>query len=125
MDALEAILGCVNRQAVTCDIYRDTGNGPYDDTLSDTGETVDIAIFAPNSQSQVVVEGSGQETSFTGHIVPEYDANGNLVDPVRVNDELRPQNTTKRYDVRVKDGVPNEMDPEIWQLGLDRANASE
>lgn len=115
----------VEEQSVTCDIYRSSSSGAYSNQ-SATGDTVDIAIFSPTSSSEIVVEGSGQETSMTGLIVPQYDANDNLVETVQVNDELRLQSDgSKRYDVKVKEGHPNEIDPELWRLGLDRANASQ
>lgn len=125
MDALAYIHDDVSRQAVTCAIWRDTSDGPYDDSLSDTGETVDVAISSPTSQQQVVAEGSGQEATFVGVLVPEEGRDGTLQDPVRLNDQLRPVGSARRYDVRTKDGVPNDLNPEIWQLGLDRANSSE
>jgi hypothetical protein len=124
MDALDAIRGCLTEQTVTCDIYHPSGDGPYEGDLVDTGETVDVAIVSPTSQSQLVVEGSGQETSLVGHVVPEY-SNNRLQERVFVNDQLRPHNTGKRYDVRTKDGVPSPLEPELWQLGLERANASQ
>lgn len=124
MDALAYIHDDVSRQAVTCEIWRDQSDGPYDDSLSDTGETVDVAIFSPTSQSQVVAEGSGQEATFVGVLVPEEGRDGTLQDPVRLNDQLRPVGSARRYDVRTKDGVPNDLNPELWQLGLDRANSS-
>lgn len=115
----------VEEQSVTCDIYRSSSSGAYSNSAA-TGDTVDVAIFAPTSSSEIVVEGSGQETSMTGLLIPQYDATASLVETVEVNDELRLQSDgSKRYDVRVKEGHPNEIDPELWRLGLDRANVSE
>jgi hypothetical protein len=124
MDALQFLVTDVTDQAVTCDVYRDTSSDAYGGSKTKV-DSVDVAIFAPSSSSQVVVEGSGDETSFTGLVVPERDENDDLVESVHVNDELRVQgNTEKRFDVRVKDGVPNDLDPELWRLGLDKANSS-
>lgn len=124
MDALDAIVASVTDQRITCDVYRDDSTSAYGGDPSKVG-TVDVAIFEPSSSSEVVVEGSGQDTSLTGLVVPTHDSNGDLVHDVEVNDELRVQsNEAKRYDVRVKDGVPNELDPDMWRLGLERANAS-
>lgn len=125
MNALDLMLATVDEQAVTCDVYRASSSGAYSDDATKV-DTVDIAIFSPTSSSEVVVEGSGQETTMTGLLVPQFDANGDPVEVVQVNDELRLQsNTSKRYDVRVKEGFPNEFDPEVWRCGLNRANASE
>lgn len=122
MDALSYIKTDVADMAVTMDVYRKDDSGAYsgDWTLVDTKN---VHVFAPSSSSRVVVEGSGQETSLTGLTLPTYDTNDTLVDVIHVNDQLRYNG--KRYDVRVKDGLPNELDPELWKLGLDRANATE
>ena len=123
MDPLEAITNSVAQQAVTCDVYRNTSNGPYEDATSPV-DTAEIAFSAPSAQSQVVIEGSFEETSLVGHIVPEYDGSGALIKPVHVNDELRPQDSEHRYDVRTVVGVPSEVGPELWEIGVMRANAS-
>jgi hypothetical protein len=122
MDALDAIHDCVDAQAMTCAVYRDTDDGPYDDDLTQV-DTVDVAFSSPSAQSQVVIEGSFEETSVVGHIVPAYDTDGALVQSVHVNDELRVSDT-QRYRVETKVGVPNEVEPELWELGLQRANAT-
>lgn len=123
MDPLKAITNSVTEQAVTCDVYRDTSNGPYEDDTSPV-DTAEVAFSAPSAQSQVVIEGSFEETSLVGHVVPEYDNSGTLIKSVQVNDELRPQNSEHRYDVRTVVGVPNEIGPELWEIAVTRANAS-
>jgi hypothetical protein len=125
MDALSFMHADVTAQSVTCDVYRDDGDTSYGSSGASKVGTADVAIYAPESTSEVVVEGSGQETSLTGLVVPERDDAGDLVHNVKVNDELRVQSQPeKRYEVRVKDGFPNELSPELWRLGLDRANSS-
>lgn len=122
MDALQFIQSDLTQQAVTCDVRReDSGYSSDGETVVDTTE---VAIFAPASSSQVVVEGSDEATSYTGLAVPQTDSNGQLTEVIEVGDVLAPQNTGKRYRVRVKEGVPNSMAPELWRLGLDRDNAS-
>lgn len=123
MDALDAIHSCLNEQTVTCAVYRQSDDGPYDGDMTQVG-TVDVAMSAPSPQAQVVIEGSMEDTSLVGHLVPEYDTSGTLIETIHVNDELRPQNTETRYAVRTKVGVPNELSPELWELGLERANAT-
>jgi hypothetical protein len=120
MNALDAIHDCVDAQAKTCAVYRDTDDGPYDSDRTQV-DTVDVAFSSPSAQSQVVIEGSFEETSVVGHLVPEYDTDGALVHTVEVNDELRVSDA-QRYRVETKVGVPNEVEPELWELGLQRAN---
>lgn len=126
MDATAFIQSDVTALADTFDVYRvddnDTSSAYDNGTFTDTGVDVHVRVHSPSSQQQVVAEGSGQETSYTGFLVPEYDVDGNLAHNVEVNDQLRMNG--KRYDVVVKDGIPNDHDPEIWRLGLDKANQS-
>jgi len=123
MDTLDAIHDSITDQAVWCDVYRDTSDGPYSDDTDTNVNTVKVAFSSPTAQSQVVVEGSFEETSVVGHVVPEYDTDGTLVQSVHVNDELRVDDT-HRYDVTTVVGIPNEIEPELWELGLQRANAT-
>lgn len=122
MDALSYIKTDVADMAVTMDVYRKDDSGAYSGEWTPV-DTKDVDVFSPSSSASVVVEGSGQETSLTGLTLPTYDTNDTLVDVIHVNDQLRYNG--KRYDVRVKDGLPNELDPELWKLGLDRANTTE
>lgn len=125
MDALTFMQADVTSQAVTCNVYDSTSERQYGGGGKTKVDQVDVAIFAPSSSSEVVVEGSGQETSFTGLVVPRYGPDGTLIHHVDVNQELRvAADESKRYEVRVKEGVPNDLDPEIWRLGLERANDS-
>lgn len=128
MDALDYIHNTITEQSVTCDVLRpaDDGSTVYDDGFTETGERVNVAVFQPSSSSTVTTEGTGQDVSLTGHLVPSYDKNGDLTVVVEVGDRLRvTDNTAKQYEVRTKDGVPNDLDPEVWQLGLEPANSSE
>lgn len=120
--ALREIQYHVTDQAVTCDIYRADDSDVYDESMSQVG-TVEVAISDATSTSQLVVEGMDNEISVVGHVVPTY-TNNSLDDPLRVGDELRPQATAQRYDVQTKVGVPNEIEPELWVLGLDRASGN-
>lgn len=126
MDALDYMRTSVTDQSVRCDVRRDQSSDSYSGPDYSTVGEVDVAIFDPSSSSVVVTEGSGEDTSLTGLVVPAYDTDGNLNERVHVNDRLRPQsNTAKLYEVRVKDGLPNEIDPDLWRLGLEHANQSE
>jgi hypothetical protein len=127
MDTLDYIHDAITEQAIACDIFRpDDSAAVYDDSLVDTGSSVEIAISDPSSTSVVQTEGVGEDISLVGHVVPQTDQNGQLTEVLHVGDQLVPQSAPeKAYDVRTKDGVPNELDPEIWQVGLERANASE
>jgi hypothetical protein len=122
MDATAYIQSDVAEMAITMDVYRKEDSGAYSGDFTKVG-AADVHVFNPSSQQQVVVEGSGEETSMTGLKLPEYDIDDNLVEPVHVNDQLRVGG--KRYDVRVKEGIPNEIDPDLWRLGLDTANTSD
>jgi len=125
MDALDYIRSAVTEQTITCDVLREDNDSAYSSEPQKVDE-VDVAIFAPSASSQVVVEGSGEDTSLSGYVVPETDTDGNMVEYVTVNDMLRPQSNTERlYTVRTKVGRPNELDPDLWELGLERANASQ
>lgn len=121
MDGLDAIVASVRRHSVTMDVLRPQSGRSYDgDDYANVG-SVDIYVFDPASSGQTPVEGSDQETSMTGLYVPEYDSNGNLITNIKVNDHLE-YDAAHRYVVQVKDGLPSELDVELWQLGLDRAN---
>lgn len=121
MDALDYIRTTVNDDAVTCDIYRSSESGSYSGPdHTDTGETVQVAIFAPSSSAQIVTEGVEADTSLTGLVVPETDESGNIQQTVQVTDQLRvSDNTVKRYSVRSVTGVPNDLEPELFRVGLE------
>jgi hypothetical protein len=127
MDTLDYIHDAITEQAIACDIFRpDDSAAVYDDSLVDTGSSVEIAISDPSSTSVVQTEGVGEDISLVGHVVPQTDQNGQLTEVLHIGDQLVPQSAPeKAYNVRTKDGVPNELDPEIWQLGLERSNESE
>lgn len=122
MDAIDYIQSRVNDQAVTCDVLSDTESASYSDDVTQVG-TVEIAVYAPSSAAEMVPAGIEESTSFTGLVVPQRDGNGDLVNDTAVGDTLRVQsNTAIQYEVMTRDGVPNELDPHLWVLGLDRAN---
>lgn len=124
MDATEFIVTDVADFATPCDVYRESDSGAYSGSKSKV-DAKDVYVFAPNSTQQTVTEGSGQDTSFTGLAVVDTDVNGDVVHHVEVGDELRVQSDdTKRYDVRVKEGVPDDIEPVVWRFGLDRANSA-
>ena len=125
MDGLDAIRNEVHRQSYTCDVRRVTGNGPYDDDTRSVVGTVEVAVSAPSASAQVVQEGSIEETSLVGHIVPETDTDGTLVESVHITDHLDVQNHPQKYVVRTKVGIPDAIDPDLWELALDRANDTE
>lgn len=124
MDAVSLMQSTVDRESVLMDVYRNTSTGSYDTSKSSVG-TVNVAVFSPTSSSQMVTEGSGQDTSLVGLAEPVY-TGGDLLPAVEVNDELRIQSQSeKRYIVKTKDGYPNDIDAELVRLGLEPANSSE
>lgn len=124
MDTLNYVTASVRENSRRFDVYR--GQGSTYNGSTEKVDAVDAWVFDPTSTSISVVEGTDEDTSLTGLVVPSYDADGGLVERVHVNDELRLQsNTAKRYLVATKDGVPNELDPELWRLGLSHANSSQ
>jgi hypothetical protein len=121
MEAAQFMRTDVATQARTFDVYRTSGRS-YDSSDTQDG-TVDVALSTASASGQVVTEGTDSNASFVGHAVPQYDGNG---DPaVRVGDELRLQSdTAKRYEVTDVVGLPDDVDPTLWELGLDRSNDS-
>jgi hypothetical protein len=121
MDATAFIQSDLASLAETYEVWERTDDsGAYQGSLEDTGQTVDVRVFSPSSQQQVVTEGSGSETSYTGLKNVVRDSNDNIVHEVSENQQLRLNG--KRYDVRVKEAHPSEENPELWRLGLDKAN---
>ncbi len=124
MDAVSLMQSTVASESVLMDVYRNTSTGSYDSSKSSVG-TVNVAVFSPTSSSQVVTEGSGQDTSLVGLAEPVY-TDGELLPAVEISDELRVQSSPeKRYVVKTKDGYPNDLDAELVRLGLEPANSSE
>ena len=101
-----------------CTIYRSTGDSTYDSDDTEVGETA-LWLFDSSATSSIVTEGATDDTSFTALLRPERD----IQSGVSIGDELvfdgHPE---RRYEVRTKVGVPTELDPTVWQLGVDRAN---
>jgi len=120
MHTLQYIHSRLSNQATTCDIVREPSNS-YDGEQTSVG-TVDVTIHAPTSSSQVVVEGADENTSLSGLVTPPE--TGDL--DIQVGDTLIPQtDTSKRYRIETIDGHPTDLDPDIYELGLSRANASD
>lgn len=123
MDSLDYIRSSVREQAITCDVLTETEDTSYNSGSYSATDTVDVAIFSPTSSSELVPAGMDEQTTYAGHYVPEYDQNDDLVHVVEQGNHLRPQsNTALRYVVKTKMGAPDEIDPDLWVLGLDRAN---
>ena len=122
MDAVDWFHQSISQDTYEFAVYE--GGNSYSDELTATGDTVEIAISDVSTQSSVVTEGTEQNVSYRGTYVPIYDPTGSLKDVVTVGNELHRQNGQQKYVVRTKVGRPNEIDPELWYLGLDRANSS-
>lgn len=122
MRAIDHIQSRVTDQSVLCDVLRSAESGSYSDQR-ETVDTAHVAVFAGQSAAEMVPAGMDATTSFTGLVVPETDHNDELVHHTQVGDVLRPTtNTAKRYTVETRSGAPNDLDPHLWVLGLDRAN---
>jgi len=100
------------------------GDSSYDSEMTDTGQTVQMAVSDVNSQFSVTTEGADQDVSYRGLIEPTYSDDGSIESVVDVTDELRRVNGQQRYVVETKSGRPNDIDPELWEVGLRRANQS-
>jgi hypothetical protein len=119
MDALTYIQTDVVDQAVVFDVYRPTSDGAYDGDFESAG-TASVAVFSPSSRHEVSVEGSDDPASYTGLMTVSRNADGDIEHVVQQDDQLR--HNGHRYDVVVKEGVPNPINPELWRLGLDEAS---
>lgn len=118
MLAVDYLLSETERNERSCTVYRTSGNQSYDSTTEDVGETA-IWLFDASASSNVVTEGTEEETSFTGMLRPSVD----LPNGVHIADELQfDGHPERRYEVRTKVGIPTELDPDVWQLGIERAN---
>lgn len=114
----------VRHEQKTFAVYRGDSSGAYESTMQQVDE-VDVHLYAPSSSHSVVLEGAGEETGLTGLVIPDRDANGDIIEHVYNNDELRlKSDESVRYNVLVKDGVPDDLDPDLWRLGLEKANTS-
>ena len=122
MDALEYLRSEVTHQAHSFDVYTQDGGNSYNNDYSKSGETVEMSVSDMSGSGETVAEGSDQSVSYRGTLTPSYDNNGDLTKTVGVNDELRAVDGNQRYVVKTKTGIPNDIDPEVWQLGLERAN---
>jgi len=122
MDAVDWFHQSVNDDAYSFAVYE--GGNSYSDEKTATGETINITVSDVATQSSVVTEGTEQNVSYRGTYVPMYDASGSLKTVVEVGNELHRENGEQKYVVRTKVARPNEINPELWYLGLDRANNS-
>jgi len=123
MDAVDYFHSSVTEQADAFDVYRSGGGNSYTDSESKVGVAY-IAISDVSAQFEVVTEGSDESVSYIGRYVPSDSTHSNSTVDVYPNDELRRQNGEQRYVVQTKAGRPNDITPEMWALGLDRANTS-
>ena len=121
MDALDYFHSSITEQAVACDVYRSTGGNSYTDDTGHVG-VVYIAISDTSAQSETVIEGTDQSVSYIGRYVPSDSPYSNSTVDVYPSDELRLQDSEQRYVVQTKSGRPNDITPELWEVGLDRAN---
>jgi len=122
MDTLTYFNSEITDQSQTFAVYRQTGGTSYD-TTREQATTVRLSVTDLSAQSSTVTEGTDQDISYRGLVNPHYDENGQLVDVVQVNDELRHIDGPRRYRVETKVGRPNDIDPDVWELGLRRANS--
>lgn len=117
----------VRREAKSFSVYRDTTNRTYGtDGLTKIG-AIPLWLFDGSATSSVVVEGTEEDTAFTGLLRPSADltTDGDGPDGVSVADELRLRDSPqKRFEVRTKVAVPTAFDPDVYRLGVDRANDS-
>jgi len=123
MDALKYLRQEVTHQSYEFDVYSPDGGNSYDGGMTDTGNTVEMTVSDMSGTGETVTEGSDQDVSYRGMITPQYDNEGNLRHVTDVNDELRATDSEQRYVVKSKVGLPNDIDPDVWQLGLNRANS--
>lgn len=115
----EYLLDQVHQNEQSCTVYREPDGGSYGSSLSDVGETA-LWLFDANATSSIQVEGADEDTSFTAMLRPSVD----LADGVQVGDEIQfDGHPEKRYVIRTKVGIPTALDPTVWRLGVDRANA--
>lgn len=122
MDVVDYLRSTVNQQGVVCDVLRDTTTGSYGSDSTSKVDEVTVSIVADRT-NQSLPESMDVDTSIYGLYAPQFDANGDLKHVVEVNDTLRvQQNTAKRYSVVAKDGLPNDIEPELWGLGLAHVN---
>ncbi|TKX83379.1 hypothetical protein EXE43_24565, partial [Halorubrum sp. SS5] len=102
MLAVDYLLSETKINEADCTVYRTAGGRSYDSSDERVGETA-IWLFDASASSNVVTEGTEEETSFTGLLRPSCD----LQDGVRVGDELTfDGHPERRYEVRTKVGVP-------------------
>ena len=63
--------------------------------------------------------------SYVGRLLPEYAQHSETTATVGVNDELHQQDGPRQYVVQTKTGRPNDITPEMWEIGLERANTDD
>lgn len=105
----------------TFTVYRTSGDRAYDGDTNAVGEA-SMWLYNADSTSAPAVEGFDEDTSMEGLLRPEADLDGG----VAVGDELRLVDAPeKRYVVRGKVGILTPLDPILYQLAIERANAAE
>lgn len=119
MDTTEYVRTRITDQSYTFSVYRQPDSGAYSSSFTKQGE-VDVSIYEPSASQLAALEGIGDDLSMVGLCTPA-EANG-----VQVNDQLRKANDeSRRYDVETgPTAYPEEFDPSLYVLGLQRANAS-
>lgn len=120
MRTAEYIRQQTRNNARTFRVYRPSTGRSYDGDDEVAG-TVDVWVFDASATASVVTEGVDEETSLTGLLRPIDDLQGG----VAVGDEIRlASDESRRYEVETKVGVPTELEPTVWQLGIERANSA-
>jgi hypothetical protein len=115
----------VRKEQKTFVVYRSDSSGAYESDMTQVDE-VDVHLYSPASSHSVALEGTGEETGLTGLVIPDRDTNGDITEHVYGNDQLRfKSDESVRYDVLTKDGVPSDLDPTLWRLGLEKSNTSD
>jgi len=122
MDAIDYFNAEITDQSHAVTVHRETGGTSYDASREQV-DTVRMSVTDLSAQSSTVTEGTDQDISYRGLLNPHYNTDGELTTVVKVGDELRVADGVRRYRVETKVGRPNDIDPDVWELGLSRANS--
>jgi len=122
MDSVDYFHSAVTEQTVLCDVYRDADGTSYSDDDEQVGQAA-VVITDASHTSETVTEGSDESVSYIGRLLPKRAQSSETTVTVQLNDELRHQNGPRQYIVRTKTGRPNDIAPDMWELGLERANS--
>lgn len=119
MDSAQYLLKRTRGEERSCTVYREADGGSYDNSVTEVGTTA-LWLFDASATSSIDVEGAADDASFTAFCRPAVDRDTTI----RVGDEIQfDAHPDRRYVVRTKVGVPTELSPTVWRLGVDRANA--